>query len=743
MRRFIALIATFVALAACAPDLDHASDGLRTTDQTVVYGEDDRLDWYAHPDGSWRDLTEQSIVALIRPGNLDESDPEAPVVTGRTLQSARDLCDDQRFLDHPAAANCSGTLIDDDLVITAGHCVDNLADCRNYRFVFDYLYEEEGVLRALTADDVYTCEALLVQRNDGDLDYAIVQLDRPVVGHEPAPVRPGDDPVDVGAPMAVVGFGSGIPAKIDTGGAVTNPRADEGDWFGATLDTFGGNSGSGVFDEGGELVGMLVRGEQDYVNRGGCTVVNELANDGSDGDEDVTYAHRAISALCETGYDTPLCSGRLSWCGSCETNDDCREDFVCGDVSLGTSRCTAPCTTDADCRADHTCSAVGLCVPGPERFCLDGSPVAGNVCGDVSIAGPACADGTRCEGGSCIEIGAGETCDVPIEIEAVTSVLTGSLDGATDDVEGSCGGEGPERVYAFDLTVPARMTALASGFDTTLYLRAERCRDASAEVVCNDDIRRGRDRRSQFEAELEPGTYYLFMDAWNDDVGDYEIELTFATGCDDACGPGATRCDGDAVEICEIGDDGCGEWVGFEICEDREICVGGRCRPPCSDTCSPAGSRTCVGEQAYQVCTDTNGDGCVEWSEFRFCDDDAFCGRGGECIGPEPDTGFDVGPPPIDGGFDGGFDAGPPMDVGEDTAPPPPIDAGRDVGVADGGITDAGGTDTAAEPSRTPTERAGRPRRPSGCAAADGQPAGLPALFVVTGLALARRRRLA
>ena len=43
-------------------------------------------------------------------------------------------------------------------------------------------------------------------------------------------------------------------------------------------DTFAGNSGSGVFDENGLMVGILVSGETDYVLNGSCYVVNELAD---------------------------------------------------------------------------------------------------------------------------------------------------------------------------------------------------------------------------------------------------------------------------------------------------------------------------------------------------------------------------------------------------------------------------------------------------------------------------------
>ena len=189
-------------------------------------------------------------------------------------------------------------MIDDDLVLTAGHCVDDAADCDNTRFVFDYFYAEDGRLETISAEDVYTCGQIVARRLQDGLDYAVVQLDRPVEGGRvPAPVRGGDEPLQAGSMLTVIGFGSGLPAKIDAGGMVTDPRADTLDYFEGTPDTFGGNSCSGVFNANGEVVGILVRGATDYVDDGPCTRVNVLGEDGDGNAEDMVYVARAIEAL--------------------------------------------------------------------------------------------------------------------------------------------------------------------------------------------------------------------------------------------------------------------------------------------------------------------------------------------------------------------------------------------------------------------------------------------------------------
>lgn len=298
-KSLLAALSLISALAGCAAD----PDGVAGANSPVIYGADDRTDVYAHPDATLRQLTNDAIVALMRPSALGLNPGDEYTIDAFTLGVSQGLCDGQRFIEQPTAAFCSGTLVGPDLVITAGHCIENASDCANTRFVFDYYYSAEDVLESIGTDDVYSCDTLEAQRLDGTDDYAVVRLDRPVVGRVPATMRLTND-LSVGDGVTVIGFGSGIPAKIDDGGTIAE-NGQTGS-FVASTDTFGGNSGSGVFDDNGDMIGILVRGATDYVQNGSCAVVNELSN--SEADEDISRVTRAMGEYC-TGRTDTICAG--------------------------------------------------------------------------------------------------------------------------------------------------------------------------------------------------------------------------------------------------------------------------------------------------------------------------------------------------------------------------------------------------------------------------------------------------
>lgn len=430
-----------VGLFACdAPVIEPDGEPHEQAGQAVVYGEDDRLDVYAHPDASLRALARQSVVALVPGGAIDERDPTDVQIDGDTLQSARFLCDDERFGEQSTGAFCSGTLIDDDLVLTAGHCVETQSECQGMRFVFDYMFEAEGRRARITSDEVYGCQRLVVQRLDDEQDYAIVQLDRPVTGdHGPAPVEREAVPVEADQPVTCIGFPSGIPAKIDSGGRVTQPRAGPLDFFRATTDTFGGNSGSGIFDEAGRVVGILVRGATDYVFDRGCFRVNELPEQGGNPfGEEINYAFRAIDALCDAGFESPtLCGdepvGEGGFCDVCEGDGDCLPDFACRPYAENPrlSTCSAPCDIDGDCRPDHACDA-GVCRPRTTRACVDGDVWTVSSCGtELAIFQP-CGVDQVCSGGQCVTPADGG--DLVIDVDEVEVVPSDPVEGEPFEV---------------------------------------------------------------------------------------------------------------------------------------------------------------------------------------------------------------------------------------------------------------------------------------------------------------------
>ena len=345
------LLVSFLGLAglSCAGPATQPS----TAASPVVYGQDDRHDYYDEPDELWRARTRESIVALIPPRRIDVSNADDVRIKAGALVEEEGLCSDQRFLTQPTAASCSGTLIDDDLVLTAGHCATNTADCQTYQYVFGYFYEAPGNMTRLTARDVFTCRRVVVQKLTGNprIDYAIIQLDRPATPRfNPAPVERLVAPLREGTPLTMIGFASGLPAKLDHGGRVLNGRQAAFDYFEASTDSFSSNSGSGVFNEHARVVGILVRGENDYVQRGSCNVVNVLPEGGTpDLFEEITYAHHAVQALCTSGFQSSRLCGPAPTCG----------DHLC-ELPETPASCPADCT--------YTCGN-GICEPGETYSC--------------------------------------------------------------------------------------------------------------------------------------------------------------------------------------------------------------------------------------------------------------------------------------------------------------------------------------------------------------------------------------
>ncbi|MBZ4395981.1 serine protease [Myxococcus sp. AS-1-15] len=318
-RQLLGALLCSVAVTACQPGPESPTGEPEVPEETgsgespVVYGTDDRFDVYAHANATLRQRAEQSTVALMSPDMLDTSNPDDVGFYAYTLGEYENLCNNQRFWNDPAAAWCSGTLIDDDLVLTAGHCVENAADCADTRFVFNYYNTGADTLQKVTTADIFSCKAIVTRRLDSgsgstNLDYAIIRLDRSAAPRfTPAPVRSGNTALTAGEGVAVIGSGSGIPFKIDSGGKVRTARASTLDYFVATTDTFAGNSGSGVYETANHtLAGILVRGDEDYVRSGSCYVVNNCPETGCGGEE-ITYVQPAITAFCKVATSQRLC----------------------------------------------------------------------------------------------------------------------------------------------------------------------------------------------------------------------------------------------------------------------------------------------------------------------------------------------------------------------------------------------------------------------------------------------------
>jgi hypothetical protein len=118
--------------------------------------------------------------------------------------------------------------------------------------VFDYFYAEKGRLESVGTEDIYGCRGITAtvthHLEDGSerVELAVLQLDRQASADR-SPVSVRQTALTVNEPLAVLGFPSGLPAKIDTGGRAIDPGSAALDYFSLDSDTFSSLSLSGFF----------------------------------------------------------------------------------------------------------------------------------------------------------------------------------------------------------------------------------------------------------------------------------------------------------------------------------------------------------------------------------------------------------------------------------------------------------------------------------------------------------------
>jgi V8-like Glu-specific endopeptidase len=233
--------------------------------QKVVYGSDNRVDIYQSTNPLYKKLA-NSTAAMISNYNITE-DGENIIINGQSLEESDGVCSDALFAKQITAASCSGFLVANQYIVTAGHCIETVGECKNYSWVFDFSNtNEENQKHIISKKEVYKCveltEHVLDSKNDND--FSLVKLDRPVTNRLPLKFRTKGK-ISKGAQLVVIGHPSGLPTKISDDANIRSNINKQ--FFVTNLDTFGGNSGSAVFDaKTGVVEGILVRGEQDYVS---------------------------------------------------------------------------------------------------------------------------------------------------------------------------------------------------------------------------------------------------------------------------------------------------------------------------------------------------------------------------------------------------------------------------------------------------------------------------------------------
>lgn len=259
----------------------------------VIYGDDNRRDYYEAKSSQDLDLVDSTVALFSNSDIRIDASSAIAKLTEKSYKQRYGLCESEPFVNQNSGAFCSGFLVGPDLIATAGHCISS-SECSDVSFVFGYrMTSSTSDTSQVPANNVYRCKEVLSREETRRQDYALVRIDRVVQGAKVLSLAKTS--VQVGDDLTLIGHPSGLPVKIADGAKV---RKNEEGFFVATTDSYGGNSGSAVFNKAGEVVGILVRGESDFVYDSAqqCTTSRKCTEIGCRG-EDVTFISYVASAL--------------------------------------------------------------------------------------------------------------------------------------------------------------------------------------------------------------------------------------------------------------------------------------------------------------------------------------------------------------------------------------------------------------------------------------------------------------
>ena len=250
--------------ASCMEELraDHGG----AAQARAIFGKDDRQELFSVPD-QWREIG-RSVAGKVSSDHITDHGSYWEL-HGEPL-SAKE-CPGNRFSDEITVPSCTGFLVKPDLLVTAAHCIKAQDDCDNYYWVFEYALSGAGDRNytKADADRVYRCKKIVARnyQNFGDIDYAILQLDRAVEGRKP--LRLGlEAQVSPGVELVNIGNSNGLPLKFKDSAKILHVKPT-GQAFDSEMDTFGGDSGSPVFDAAtGEVLGITSSGHADHFHDG-------------------------------------------------------------------------------------------------------------------------------------------------------------------------------------------------------------------------------------------------------------------------------------------------------------------------------------------------------------------------------------------------------------------------------------------------------------------------------------------
>lgn len=254
------LVGAFLSAATFAPSANAA-----------IYGKDSRQEAIPGEFVTEQALRATAVLLPRRNFNRASQDSKSLRLESYSIDKRHRLCEADPFGSQPAPGFCTAFLVGDDIMVTAGHCINSQSLCQDTAVLFDFAADKEGTVPTEFSDDqVFLCEEIITRRSDAStgVDVAVFRIDRAPKNRQPFSVHSVRS-AEYGEEVHALSYPYGGPAKVINDSVVRSAPMDQS-FFVTNIDGFVGNAGSPVFSANHDLLGFIVRGDQNLKGKDGC-----------------------------------------------------------------------------------------------------------------------------------------------------------------------------------------------------------------------------------------------------------------------------------------------------------------------------------------------------------------------------------------------------------------------------------------------------------------------------------------
>lgn len=234
---------------------------LDTMGLNSIYGVDDRE--FVTNKSTSNILNYSRSVALIVDVDVVQKQLFKTTIKTEPLYKSVNLCLDEKHVLKPSVSNCTGFLIAPDKLVTAGHCFIDESDCATKKMFFDVTLDKiKNETYKLNNVNVFSCKKIISQSLSENLDFAIIQLNKPALSRPFLKLKSKVPPTNLSSSYLLIGHPFGMPQMITKTDVLHSSISDN--ILRAAFDSFIGNSGSPIINlMTSEVEGVLISGNED------------------------------------------------------------------------------------------------------------------------------------------------------------------------------------------------------------------------------------------------------------------------------------------------------------------------------------------------------------------------------------------------------------------------------------------------------------------------------------------------